>query len=158
MHVIACLCWLYQTMFLKGVLASPQRNFRVFRTGCIYDEWCAVHIVCVSNSWLRHQMNVLSTILALCEGNPPISGGFSSQRPLTWSFDDFFALRLNKRLSKQSRHRWFETPSRPLWRHCNVIHQFRLRLPFLTAKIRWYEFLFRDCCETVLWTTWRSRR
>ena len=28
---------------------------------------------------------------------------------------------LNKRLSKQSRRRWFETPSRSLWRHCNVV-------------------------------------
>ena len=25
----------------------------------------------------------------------------------------------NKRLSKRSRRRWFETPSRSLWRHCN---------------------------------------
>ena len=33
----------------------------------------------------------------------------------------FFDLRLNKRLSKQSIHRWFETPSRPLWPHCSVI-------------------------------------
>ena len=37
-------------------------------------------------------------------------------RPVTQSFD----LRLNKRLSKQSWGWWFETPSRPLWRHCNV--------------------------------------
>ena len=29
-------------------------------------------------------------------------------------------LRRNKRLSKQSWRLWFETPSRPLWRHCNV--------------------------------------
>ena len=28
-------------------------------------------------------------------------------------------LRPNKRLCKQSRHWWFETTSRPLWRHCN---------------------------------------
>ena len=27
---------------------------------------------------------------------------------------------LNKRLSKQSRGWWFETPSRSLWRHCDV--------------------------------------
>ena len=27
---------------------------------------------------------------------------------------------LNKQLSKQSWGWWFETPSRPLWRHCNV--------------------------------------
>ena len=32
----------------------------------------------------------------------------------------FFDLRLNKRLSKQSRHRWFEMLSCSLWRHCNV--------------------------------------
>ena len=32
-----------------------------------------------------------------------------------------FNLRLNKRLSKQLWGRWFETPSRPLWRHCNDI-------------------------------------
>ena len=31
----------------------------------------------------------------------------------------FFYLRLNKRLSKCSRRRWFETPSHSLWRHCN---------------------------------------
>ena len=33
----------------------------------------------------------------------------------------FFDLCLNKRLSKQSWGWWFETPSRPLWRHCNEI-------------------------------------
>ena len=43
-----------------------------------------------------------------------------SQRPVTRSFDIFFDLRLNKRLSKHSGHQWFETPSRSLWRHCNV--------------------------------------
>ena len=31
-----------------------------------------------------------------------------------------FYLRLNKLLVKQWRRRWFETPSRSLWRHCNV--------------------------------------
>ena len=32
----------------------------------------------------------------------------------------FSLICLNKRLSKQSRRWWFETPSRPLWLHCNV--------------------------------------
>ena len=31
----------------------------------------------------------------------------------------FFDLRMNNRLSKQSWDWWFETPWRPLWRHCN---------------------------------------
>ena len=39
------------------------------------------------------------------------------KRPVTRSFDVFFDLRLNELLSKQSRRRWFEIPSRSLWRH-----------------------------------------
>ena len=42
-----------------------------------------------------------------------------AQRPVTLSFDVFFDLRLNKRLSKQSWGWWFETLSCPLWRHRN---------------------------------------
>ena len=40
---------------------------------------------------------------------------------VTRSFDVFFDLRLNKRLSKQSWGWWFETLSCPLWRHYNEI-------------------------------------
>ena len=42
-----------------------------------------------------------------------------SQRPVTRSFDVFFGLRLNKRLSKQSWGWWFKTLSLPLWHHSN---------------------------------------
>ena len=42
-----------------------------------------------------------------------------TQRPVTQSFDVFFDLRPNKRLSKQWWGWWFKTPSCPLWRHCN---------------------------------------
>ena len=44
-----------------------------------------------------------------------------TQRPMTRSFDVFFDVRLNKRLSKQSWGWWFETLSRSLWRHRNVV-------------------------------------
>ena len=47
-------------------------------------------------------------------------GEFPAQRPVTRSFDVFFDLRPNKRLSKQSWGWWFETPSRSLWPHCNA--------------------------------------
>ena len=70
--------------------------------------------------WWRHQMETFSALLALCAGISPVSGEFPSQRPVTRSFDGFFDLRLNKRLSEQSWGWWFETPSRPLWRHCNA--------------------------------------
>ena len=59
-----------------------------------------------SAAWWRHKMETFSALLA-------------AQRPLTRSFDVFFDLRLNKRLSKQCWGWWFETPSRPLWCHCN---------------------------------------
>ena len=55
-------------------------------------------------------MEASSALLALCEGNPPVTGGFPSQRPVTRSFDVFFDLRLNKWLSIKVRRRWFETP------------------------------------------------
>ena len=56
----------------------------------------------------------------LC-GEFTVPGDFPAQRPVTRSFNVFFELRLNKRLSKQSRGWWFETLLRPLWRHCNAI-------------------------------------
>ena len=70
-------------------------------------------------TWWRHQMETFSALLAICAGNSPASGEFPAQRPVTRSFDVFFDLCLNKRLRKQSWGWWFETLSRPLWRHCN---------------------------------------
>ena len=68
----------------------------------------------------------------------PLCGEFTGprwippQRPVTRSFDVFFDLRLNKRLSKQSWGWWLETPPRPLRRHCNVheegyLHHFSVK-------------------------------
>ena len=64
--------------------------------------------------WWHHQMETFSSLLALRAGNSPATGEFPSQRPVTRSFDVFFELRLNKRMGKQSRRRWFDTPSRSL--------------------------------------------
>ena len=71
------------------------------------------------NPWWRLQMETFSALLAICAGNSPIPGEFPAQRPVTRSFDVFFDLRLKKQLSKQSWGWWFETLSRPLWRHPN---------------------------------------
>ena len=64
--------------------------------------------------WRRHQVETFSALLALCVGNSLVTGEFPSQRLVTRSFDVFFDLCLNKRLSKQSRRWRFEMPS--LWR------------------------------------------
>ena len=60
-----------------------------------------------------------------CAGNSPVSGEFPAQRPVTRSFEVFFDLRPNKRLSKQSWGWWFKTLSSPLWRHRNALVKFQ---------------------------------
>ena len=59
------------------------------------------------SSWWRHQMETFSGLLDLRTGNSPVTGEFPQQRQVTRSFDVFFHLRLNKRLSKQARRWWF---------------------------------------------------
>ena len=63
----------------------------------------------------------ISASLAICAGNSPVPGEFPTQRPVTRSFDVYFDLRPNKRLSKQSWGWWFETLSCSLWRHRNEL-------------------------------------
>ena len=52
------------------------------------------------HSWWCHQMKTLSVLLALRVRNSPVTGEFPSQRQVTWKFDVFLDLSLNKRLSK----------------------------------------------------------
>ena len=67
------------------------------------------------------QNPMMSALLAICAGNSPVPGEFPAQRPVARSFDVFFDLRVNKRLSKQSWGWWFETLARPLWPHRNAL-------------------------------------
>ena len=79
-------------------------------------------------------METFSALLAICAGNSPVPGEFPAQRPVTRSFDVFFDLRLNKRLSKQPWGWWFETPAWSLWRHRNVWKG----LNILRSARQWY--------------------
>ena len=111
-------------------------------------------------SWWRHQMETFSALLAFCAGKSPVTGKFPSQRPVTRSFDVSFDLCLNKRLCKQSRCRWFETPSRSLWRHCNVVNSYALthwgRLTYLCVSklttIGSDNGLSPDRRQAIIWT------
>ena len=47
-------------------------------------------------------MRTFFALLALYEGNSPITDELPSRRRVTWSFDVFFDLRLSRRLCKQS--------------------------------------------------------
>ena len=92
---------------------------RVYHTGGFNALNAISSLSTVSRPWCRHQMETFSALLTLCAGNSPVTGDFPSPRPVKRSFDVFFDLRLNKRLSKQSWGWWFEMPSPSLWRHCN---------------------------------------
>ena len=67
-------------------------------------------------------------------GDLPATGEFPSRRSVTRSLNVSFDLRLNKRLSKQSRRRWFEMPSWSLWRHCNDMSLAVFRVPCSLAN------------------------
>ena len=102
------------TSIETGAVSSTERCCDV-----IVIDWYPQHSENLEKTWWCHQMGTFSVLLDLCAGNSPVTGDFPSQMPVTRSFDVFFDVRLNKRLSKQSRRWWFETPSRSLWRHCN---------------------------------------
>ena len=77
-------------------------------------------------SWWRHQLEMFSALRAFCAGNSAVTNGFPgefpAQRPVTWSFDVFFDLHLNKWLSKQ----W--------WGWCNVTPLSTIRMPMSPLK------------------------
>ena len=104
-----------------------------------HGNWIKLHF---EISWWRHQMERFSVLLAICAGNSPVAGEFTEQRQETRTFDVFFDLCLNKRLSKQSWGWWFETPSShydvivmfcsvlrmlPRWATYNIINHFFCR-------------------------------
>ena len=96
----------------------------------------------VTHIWWRHQMETFSVLLAICSKNLPVTGEFPTQRLVTRSFDVFFYLCLTKRVSKQSRGWWFETPPRLSRRHHNEnLDSYACRCVFVNwwrvkAKIR----------------------
>ena len=87
------------------------------------------------SQWFMMSSNVnIFRVTGPCAGNSPVTGeypllppGFPlPRRPVTRRFDVFFDLSLKKGFSKQSKRRWFETSSCPLWCHCNVLHKMLL--------------------------------
>ena len=99
---------------------SPSLNMSMFNLWNVYCDvvciivlkltvlwWDPIPANIYSQSWWRHQMETFSALLALCAWNSPVTGEFPAQRPVTRSFDVFFDLRLNIRLSKQSWGWWF---------------------------------------------------
>ena len=100
-------------------------------------------------------METFFALLAICAGNSPVPGEFPAQRPVTRSFDVFFDLRPNKRLSKQWWGCWFKTLSIPLWRHCSVYgtHTWRVVNIYLSIHYADGRFTVRSCEVSKPWVS-----
>ena len=106
---------------------TPWHNLNWWQTelseACVHKHFCICYLQMyvkvsfhsVTDTWWRHLMEIFSALLALYNGNPPVTGGFPSQRPVTRSF----YMGLSKWLGKQSKRRCFKKQWRSLWRHCN---------------------------------------
>ena len=103
------------------------------------DDLRSTSVPVVSNEYLMAQGSQFCDMMTSPNGSifrvtGPLCGEFTgpgefpAQRPVTRSFDVFFDLRPNKRLSKQPRGWWFKTPSWSLWRHCNEENHSRCKL------------------------------
>ena len=90
--------------------------------------------------------NIFCVAGHLC-GDFLTTGELPSQMPATRSFDVFFYLRLNKRLSIQSWRRWFETSSCSLCRGCNAL--ITVTISDMASQITGN--------STISWTVWKEK-
>ena len=88
-----------------------QSDWKSLTWHCSYGKFSIVMMTSSKGNIFRVTGNL--------SGESPVTGEFPTQRPVTRSFDVFFDLHLNKRLSKQSWGWWFQRLPRPLWRHSN---------------------------------------
>ena len=103
-------CHLHLTTYEQRPHSQPDPSWDADQSIPGETEMCSQRLFwchrCSLITWWGHQMETFSALLALCEGNSPVTGEFPSKRPVTRSFGVFIDLRLNKRLSKQSRSRY----------------------------------------------------
>ena len=83
----------------------------------VWNHWAMF----MNHEWIimTSSNGIFSALLAFFAGHTPVTGEFTSQRPVTRNFDIFFDLRPNKRLRKEPWGQRFGAPSRSLWRYCN---------------------------------------
>ena len=91
-------CWWFEPQIMIQIQAC-----RLYHVAADWIKWSGY----CNHSWC-HQMETFFMLLALCAGNSPVTGEFPSQRPVTWSFDVFFDLRING---------WVNNHEAGDWRH-----------------------------------------
>ena len=108
----------FHTYIYASQFGPLWRKFTFPHKGPIMWNTIPCHEVIVIFMMTSSNGNIFRVTGHLC-GEFTGPGEFPTQRSVTRSFDLFFDLRPNKRLSKQSWGWWFETLLHPLWRHRN---------------------------------------
>ena len=116
---VVCSSRIYNMLFADGL--AP-----IWRRSLWASQWYVISHISESGERFKNALhtmtssngNIFRVTGPLC-GEFTGPGEFPAQKPVTRSFDVFFDLRPNKRLSKQPWGWWFETTSRSLWRQCN---------------------------------------
>ena len=132
-------------------------NFRIWVSRRLPNTQTTHAVSLISIIMTSSNGNIFRVTGHMC-GNCPVTGKLPAQRPVTQSFDVFFDLRLNERLSKQSWGWWFETPSPPLWRHGNVGAEYLIYVFYLPLHdhVRDKFYLFIPC-DQVYWAQFNRR-
>ena len=101
--------------------------------------------------WWRHQMEAFYAQLTLCAGNSPVP--VNSPHKGQWRGALIFSLIWIKRWVN-NRGWWFETPSCPLWRHCNDEWEIQKWMS-CDGKIQWQIFVrvWEHICDEILLST-----
>ena len=120
-------CWMFSWENSRNTMLQHFPLLWIFVLGCVpyvqtIRSLCLWHrafrLMIYLNNWTSMKTSSNGNIFRV---TGHLLGEFTDY--LTKTRDEerwcFSYLRLNKRLSKQPRRRWFETPLRPLWRHCN---------------------------------------
>ena len=129
-HIVSCHIYVY--IYAKPVKYNSLSILQVLIIHNDNDIQCypkILHVIIVCEMTWKLRLDVQDRIhmmtsskenrsvsLDLWEVNPLDTGGFLSQGPVTWSFDIFLDVPINKRLNKHRKCRLFETP----WHSCDV--------------------------------------
>ena len=67
------------------------------------------YLDCYFTTWWCHDIETLSALPIICEGNPLVIGGFHPVNASNMGLDAYFVVSLNKWFDKQSSCWWFKT-------------------------------------------------
>ena len=122
-----------------------------FWLGPVFVYWTLTIIVSIAYCRKNCQhdyvikMETFSALQSFVRGIHRSPVDFPSQSPVTQSFDVSFDVRLIKRLNKQSRCWWFETPWPSLWRHSNELFMYWIVLWEHINRNRCWFFITHRC-------------